>query len=694
MPNFKRTGELPLPQAEFALDDPDSRTRSQRLDVVYARANRTEQFDRDLFGGFSSLHALTYTSSIPMILGLLRDFDYDDFECVFGHNGVLSRDAAEILSFQKVVDESLSQGFVGLQGLSEERKRVIYERTVAGIARFYVVKDAIAHAKIYLLEGDREGSAEEEVRRRVIVGSANLSEIAFSGRQAETLIVFDDDETAWSHYTGQYESIRDIASSHLSLREKPVPAELIPIEETPALREAEANPQGITIYAPAAQEEEAAYTVPRILHQVEQIRPVYTKALADQRPDHTGHIRLDSRIVRQMTRIVTARQDREAVGPQTCLSYTEGKFNLSGSEMSLDTLPAEVENDVSALLEFFTNYENGFVGDVPRLQRDYFTFMCWFYFSPLMCDLRNKALRQNIYSFDQPLFAVLYGQSNCGKSSLIETLMASMFGYPRIVETQFFTRSALRGLQQAYRRFPVVFDDVTRDRFSRHAPEIIKDDAIPYAEYPCFALSMNAEARNFPPEIVKRCLMIYTRTSLPGDNPASRRSLQRSVSNIRERLTTGLYREYLRQVLEEMANLTPADYDELDVLELSSKTLCRIFQQTRPAGVKLPPWCEPMTLEEYQNLAFERPKRVLENLLHLDKYTRERRPPMGSWTISGDLAVIAIEPMTSRQTKADIPDWILDDTASVSDQIVLKLDILEQFLARRIRPQRFRWKPW
>ncbi len=83
------------------------------------------------------------------------------------------------------------------------------------------------------------------------------------------------------------------------------------------------------------------------------------------------------------------------------------------------------------------------------------------YFAPLMCDVRNTALRQNVFSFDQPMFAVIYGQSNCGKSSLIETLMRSMFSYPRIVETQSFTRSNLRGLQQAYRRFPVVFDDVT-----------------------------------------------------------------------------------------------------------------------------------------------------------------------------------------------------------------------------------------
>ena len=686
MQESNQTRGLSAPQAGFEFDDPDSRTRSQRLSVVYARTERVALFDMDLFRGFTSLRALTYTSSIPMILGLLRDFDYDDFECIFGHSGVLSRDAADLMAFQKVVDETLSKGFVGITGISEERRRIIYDRTIAKTARFYVVKDAIAHAKIYLLE-DAE-------RQRVIVGSANLSETAFSGRQAETLVVFDDDKTAWDHYNNQYCSVRDIASSHLPFREKPVSAELIPIQETPVLRDAESDPKGTTIYVPATSEGETPYTINRILVQTEQIRPVIAKALADQRPDRNGRLHLDSRIVRQMTRIVTARQDEENSGPQTFLSYADGRFNLSDHEMTLETDPAELRNDVAALVEFFNNYENGFVGDVPRLQRDYFTFMCWFYFSPLMCDLRNMALRRNIYSFDQPMFAILYGQSNCGKSSLIETLMASMFSYPRIVENQYFTRSSLRGLQQEYRRFPVVFDDVTRDRFNRHAPEIIKDESIPYAEYPCFALSMNAEARNFPAEIVKRCLMIYTRTSLPGDNPAARRNLQRSVANIRDRLTTGLYREYLRQVREEMDALAQADYDGLDVLQLSSTRLCTIIQQNLPPHAKLPSWCEPMTLEQYQSRAFERPKLVLENLLHRDKYTRDRRPQLGSWTISGDLAIISVEPITSRQTKADIPDWILDDTASVSDQIVLKLDVLEQFLARRISPRRPLWKLW
>ena len=671
-------------QTGFVFDDPDSRTRNDGLDVVYATVENAERFDRDsLFGGFDSMRALTYTPSIPMILGLLRDYDYSDFECIFGHNGILSRDAADLMAFQTVVDEKLNKGFVGISGISDERRKVVFERALEGKARFLVVKDAIAHAKIYLLEKDG--------LKRVVVGSANLSETAFSGRQAETLIAFDNDDAAWEHYSRQYDAVRDVASNRVALREKPIPAELMPIEETPALKEAEKSANGVSIYVPSEEDSELDFSVPQVLTQVERIRPVRRQALADIRSDRRGNINFTSNIVKQMTRIITSRHENE--GPKTYLSFSGDVFDLSGSEMDLDADPVQVRSDVECWLEFFGNYENGFVGDIPRLQRDYFTFMCWFYFSPLMCNLRNAALRQNRFSFDQPMFAVLYGQSNCGKSSLIETLMTSMFSYPRIVETQSFTRSNLRGLQESYKRFPIVFDDVTRERFSRHAPEIIKDEAIHYSEYPCFALSMNAEARSFLPEIVKRCLMIYTRTSLPGDNPTARRRLQRSVASIRDKLTTSLYREYLKQILGEMESIhesSPLSGEEVDALELSSSVLCTIIEENLPRGASMPDWCSPMTLSEYQGRAFERPRMVLNSLLHADRFSSERKPATGSWTVSGDTVIIAVDIMGASRTKSDIPDWILDDTASVSDQIALKRELLEEFLGRSVRsPRRF-----
>ena len=84
---------------------------------MYARAEGVERFSMSFFDGFSSMRALTYTPSIPMILELLKDFDYQEFECIFGHNGILNRDAADILAFQSVVDENLNKGFVGVNGL-------------------------------------------------------------------------------------------------------------------------------------------------------------------------------------------------------------------------------------------------------------------------------------------------------------------------------------------------------------------------------------------------------------------------------------------------------------------------------------------------------------------------------------------------------------------------------------------------
>jgi len=670
-------------QQGLAFDDADSRTRSGVLNVVRAQADTVTPFDKSLFEGFSSMKALTYTSSIPMIVGLLKDHDFDNFECVFGHNGILSREAEEILGFQAVVDEKLSNGFVGLKGLTEERRETIYDRVTNETLRFYVVKDVIAHAKIYLLERDD--------LQRVIVGSANLSETAFSGRQAETLIVFDNDEKAWEHYSGQYEAVRDVSTIHLPLRKQPIQAEIMPIGESPGLTEADSNKDGITLYVPVEDVDEANYSVPQILSRIAVIKPVFRRALADLRPNKNGNLQITPKIVRQMTHVVHSRQVEE--GPQTYLSLNGGQFNFSGKVMKLEADEQEVRNDVANWLEFFGNYENGFVGDIPRLQRDYYTFMCWFYFAPLMCDLRNSALRRNSFSFDQPMFAVIYGSSNCGKTSLVETLMASMFSYPHIVETQDFTPSKLRGLQQAYKRFPIVFDDVTRDRFNRYAPEIIKDETIAYSEYPCFALSMNADARSFPPEIVKRSLMIYTRTALPGDDTGARRRLQRSVAGIREGLTTSLYRHYLKRVISEVEAAIESGDEDTDVLALSSSVLCEIFQENLPSDTTMPEWCRTMTLEEYQERAFERPRLVLNGLLNVDRYSKERRPPEGCWTISGASILVTVPTLGFSRALSDIPDWILDDTGSSSGQIALKRQLLENFLGREVKAPR-RWLPF
>ena len=139
--------------------------------------------------------------------------------------------------------------------------------------------------------------------------------------------------------------------------------------------------------------------------------------------------------------------------------------------------------------------------------------------------------------------------------------MISMFGYGKkgFVPNNLFTPSRVRGLRQEFRRHPVVFDDVSNNRFRQYADEVVKDGEISHGdEYPCIALLMNVDTRRFKPEIIKRSMMIYTQTSLPGNRPAARERLQASVSRIQDTLTTSFYRQYLMDIVHHEPVVAPA----------------------------------------------------------------------------------------------------------------------------------------
>ena len=158
---------------QLLFEDAETVTRRDELNVVHARAESVGAFAASHFAGFTAMRALTYSTSIPMIAGLLAEHRFESFECVFGHGGILSREAESILAFQQVIADRLSDSILGLKDVDDEQKQLVYDRVAKETVRFFVVKDAIAHAKIYLLEGPNG-------RRRAIVGSANLSERAFS----------------------------------------------------------------------------------------------------------------------------------------------------------------------------------------------------------------------------------------------------------------------------------------------------------------------------------------------------------------------------------------------------------------------------------------------------------------------------------------------------------------------------------
>ena len=668
---FGESDKLNEAQTGLGLDD------GAGLRVVSARFLDEEKFNWDLFSGYDSLRVLTYSASINAIVRMLDQYSFATFECVFGYEGTL-RDFKDILAFQKVVVGDMR---AAIMGLKDERHLHVLEKVHAGQARFHVLRKYIAHAKLYLLS-DADG------RTRVIIGSANLSERAFSGKQSETLVKFDDDGEAWFHYNRMFDEIRDAASDEIPLPKERISTAEIEISETPVMSDSSTT---LIIEPPPAEEVEV--TAPVQVLRIEKVAAAIGPRVSPAIPAiRNGKQRITPEIKREISRIRLVKSAEEADSRYLSIDRTNRSSLLSGQQFPLEWDNGSVKVDATLLLDYFQNYEGAFEGNVVRLQQDYFTLMAWLYFSPFICDMRSLALLQDSDVIRYPSFAIIFGKSNCGKTSLVDTLMTSMFGYAHTVDKRSFTTSQLRGLQQGYKRFPVVFDDIGRRAFNAHGRDMIKDEMLPpVTEYPGFVVSMNAEPQSFPDEVVKRSMMIYTTTALPPHNEELRQRLQGMIQEMRRGLTGHLYRRYLTEIMDRI------DDDRLpeDWLALSSEVLSNIILEGIDGSP--PNWCRTVTWFDYAEKRYDRVKARLDNLLRVSAHGKSEGDVPNGWIIEGD-RIIVWEQRDAFGRRGfdweDVPSTLIDEEASDGGRTVLHRASLEEFLGRGLRPTR-RWrKPW
>ena len=668
---FSEFGDGSDNQGALGLDD------GSGLRVVRAGFIGEEKFSWDLFRGYDTIRALTYSASVKAIVKMLDEYPFDTFECVFGCEGTLGNFAA-VLAFQKTVQQDTR---AAIMGLKDERHIRILERIRGGHAHFRVLRKSIAHAKVYLLSS-------LDGRRRVIIGSANLSEQAFSGKQPETLVTFDDDDDAWEHYNLMFDRIRDSASDEIPLPEERIITAEIEISDTPVMSDELGT---VVIEPPPPVEVEAS--MPVQLQRIEKVAAVLGPRISAALPPvRNGKQTVTSQIKREISRTRLVKSADEADHKWLSIDRTERTALLTGKTFPLKSDDDLVKADADLILDYFKNYEGAFQGNVGRLQSDYFILMSWLYFSPFMCDMRSLALLQDSDVIRYPSFAIVFGKSNCGKTSLVDTLMTSMFGYAKTVDKRSFTTAQLRSVQQGYKRFPVVFDDIGRSAFNRHGRDLIKDEMQPpVSEYPGFVLSMNAEPHSFPDEVVKRSLMIYTTTALPSHDEALRQRLQGRIQEMRRGLTGDLYRRYLQEVMERIDRERLPD----DWLALSSGVLSGIISES--ADQPPPHWCKEIAWFDYAEKRYDRVKARLGNLLRDSaRATEEGSTPMG-WMVDGD-HIIVWEQRDAFGRRGfdwdDVPSTLIDEDASSGGRTVLHAESLEAFIERRLRPTRHWWRPW
>ncbi len=661
----------------FDLDD------GTGLRVAQARFQSESKFRWSLFDGYDRIRILTYSAGVGAIVRLLDRHDFRDFECVFGCEGTLQT-LKDIMAFQQV---AIGDTRAAIKGLADERHAFILGRVREGQAKFRVLRKQIAHAKMYLLENTLSGDT------RAIIGSANLSETAFGGRQSETLVCFDNDELAWAHYLGMYEGIRDRASDAIPMPPERIEKAEIRLSEVPILDTTDHSTLVIDSSETELDQGEIAYfNVPSQIQRMERMKaaipPVVSNIIPAPRNGKQQISRdLKRQIVKEYSRIRVVQTDDEADHRELSIDRDAKTVTLFGDPYSLDADLNAARSDARLLVDFFGNYEGTFEGGmgVERLQRDYFILWSWLYFSPLMCDMRTLAGHDgDIFRF--PSFAIVYGKPSCGKSSLVDTLMTSMFGRAYNVDKREFTRSRLRDIQHAYKRFPAVFDDIGRPAIRNHGEDVIKDEVPPLVpEYPCFVLSMNQELKAFTDQVVKRSLMIYTTTALPSYKESLRHELHMKIQDVRRSLSTNLYREYLRRALSNLDDTPKPD----DWLQFSSTILSELIGDMLDSAT--PRWCAPVSWDEYADKRHERVKAQVEHLLRpATRIKREGDLPTG-WMLEDDKVIVIEQTDTFGRREFDwdnVPSTLIDDSASVGGRTVLNRPELEEFLGRRLNGRR------
>lgn len=633
--------EPPRPTQEGTLFGESAVDDSRKLGVVRARFEGHEQSSfEDLISGCSSMRVLTYSNSLSMISRAAALIE--DLEIIFGREDIVGE--AEKLYWHQ--DELL-------RALRDEVRAAdpLREKIEAGNLRLFVVKDLVSHEKLFLL-------TEEDGKKRVLTGSANFSEKAFSGKQNEGYILYEDD-AAWDYYESRYEKIKD--TSALGVPKRALLSEELEVEDLPAFS-AESGPQIIAV-------EDGPPENGIVRKIVSSKTPKHFAGLSAVVPKSKGVVRLDRKARTEAVTYMRSNRRTAESNPDEYLSIdiSSGTVELSGKRIELEVSQEDVASDVRAWTEYFEGFSL-FRGENEKLARDYFAFWSWLWFGPLLCDLRNAARARQEDVYDYPIFGILYGKSNCGKSELIDTLLRSMFGRAGTTPTDWFTRNKVANLMAENRRYPLVFDDLERKRYSDYAVSLIKEDHVRLPEYPPVVLSMNAAQDTFETEVRKRCFVVYTGASLPDDTPEAR-ELGKTVRRIKNKLGTALYREYLKTIFERLQEGTPADF-----LTLSSSVLRELISEYGEGP--LPEWCQPMTsMDEHRRGRHDKVREDLRQIRIFDE---------ASWEHRGNKWVLKMpDHNAANRLRRDVPDYVLS-TGNVGNLVVFDAGELEAFLGEEL----------
>lgn len=546
------------------------KTISSKIRVVNAQFKDCEEVTwQDLFVGFDELRAITFSSGISFVNKVL-DL-YEDTEIIFGNENVMSTTMSAIMAYQVAQIQDL---------VKNKTADKLIDKIDGGKLKLYVSKDTKSHEKIFILKNTDSGNT------RVITGSANMSANAFCGVQRENICVFDNDYAAYEHFIGVFEDYKEYCSDDISKE--------VLVKTAKDVNYLEENAREIPVLKSVNKSDSEML----VLTDEDDAEPIITTNVHDldkkfknivPKEKETKRIVLSSKQVREIDRLNKNEnkkiKDDHKQFPKLHINFDDKTLDLNGKSMNLTPPKEEIKHDVDLIVNLFKGYEL-FYGDIVYTQSMYYRVMGWFYATVFMPYLRTVIEKyQPGNSIYYPMFCILYGSTSAGKTSLFNILSKSMSGMEMKISTNDFTTTTVSSLRRQCEGLPIIVDDLSKTKFSNHAPDIIKVDNFGEAEnlinYPAVAISSNSIPA-VKPDISKRAFICKVSSRIAMDKTFEQGE---SISNVAAKeIDTALFREYVRRMLpiidDVIIKLGEGTYDKtFDVFEASSNVLYEIFNE-------------------------------------------------------------------------------------------------------------------
>lgn len=547
-----------------------------KLDYCEAQSLTWEE----LFSGFDKLYAITYSSALGFISELIKLFEYT--EIVFGYEGVIDYNIQEIMAFQQKIIEVI-------QEMTSKASINLIERIGDGKLSLYVADKKISHEKIYLLEAN-------DGRKRVVMGSANMSYAAFGGYQRENIAYIDGDQ-GFDWYYQQYLELKKSSTSEISKSALTIMDFIERIDELPIFKKVKVH-KAMIIEKDNRNSDDVRFVL-----SVDELAKKLKSSIAPA--DRNGKVLLSTeKVVAIRRRIIENQkldQEKRSEYPALVLDVDNKRAILNDIELDLKPDPEEIKKDVSLFIEYMNGYEK-FYGNVKEMQSKYYSFAVWFLTTPFMAIMRITAERNNRPQLPYPVFGLIYGKSKAGKTSFLETLLKMMIGQKTKLVAPDFTRTNIDALKRTVKGAPIIVDDLNQVRFNSHAIEMIKNDDFGVLEnneyFPAVVISANEDVKAVAPEIIRRTVICHVQAGLTNREVMRDRVVRKVQSNI----GTALYREFVRRMFEVVPSLIDELMDEdadfsSDILEESSNIFYEILEEY--SSQKLPGYVRKLSLDDY-----------------------------------------------------------------------------------------------